>query len=165
MTFSQNFVLALPEAILAGSALILLLWGAFQGKASVAFTTACAAALVAAAVTAAAAWVPASAHHSFAMFDNNKNMTIEGVVKEFQWTNPHTWVQVMVKDASGKEVEWSVEGGSPNGLARQGWTRRSAKPGDKAVVVIHPLKDGGAGGSLVSLSVNGEKVGKRRIGS
>ena len=116
---------------------------------------------------AAAAFVsaPASAHHSFAMFDNSKTVTIEGTVKAFEWTNPHTWVQVLVKDATGKEVEWSVEGGSPNGLARQGWTRRSAKAGDKAVVVIHPLKDGAPGGSLIGLTVNGEKVGKRRIGS
>ena len=112
---------------------------------------------LAAAVLAAA---PASAHHSFAMFDNNKNMTLEGTVKEFQWTNPHSWVQIMVKDASGKDVEWSVEAGSPNGLSRQGWSRHAAKPGDKASIVIHPLKDGTAGGSLVSMEVNGEKVGK-----
>ena len=108
---------------------------------------------------------PAFAHHSFAMFDNNKNMTLEGTVKEFQWTNPHSWVQVMVKDASGKEVEWSVEAGSPNGLSRQGWSRHSAKAGDKISVVVHPLKDGTAGGSLVSMAINGEKVGRERVGS
>jgi hypothetical protein len=72
----------------------------------------------------------------------------------------------MVKDpATGKDVEWSIEGGSPNGLSRQGWKRTSLKPGDKAVVVIHPLKDGTNGGSLVSMVINGEKVGKERIGS
>jgi hypothetical protein len=65
----------------------------------------------------------------------------------------------MVKDASGKDVEWSVEGGSPNGLARQGWKATSIKPGDKVSVVIHPLKDGAAGGSLVSATVNGQKIG------
>jgi hypothetical protein len=104
----------------------------------------------------------ASAHHSFAMFDNQKEMTLEGTIKEFQWTNPHTWTQVMVKDASGKEVEWSIEGGSPNSLSRNGWKRTSIRPGDKAVVVIHPLKDGSPGGSLMSISVNGEKVGGQR---
>ena len=109
--------------------------------------------------------VPAFAHHSFAMFDNNKSVTLEGTVKEFQWTNPHSWVQVMVKDASGKDVEWSVEGGSPNGLARQGWKRTSMKPGDKISVVIHPLKDGTAGGSLVSATVNGEKIGSAAPGA
>src|SRR6478736_7045110 len=61
---------------------------------------------------------PAFAHHSFAMFDNQKNVTLEGTVKEFQWTNPHSWIQLVVKDASGKEDEWSIEGGSPNGLSR-----------------------------------------------
>jgi hypothetical protein len=102
---------------------------------------------------------PASAHHSFAMFDNQKNVTLEGTVREFQWTNPHSWIQVVVKDGSGKNVEWSIEGGSPNGLMRNGWTRTSIKAGDKAAVVIHPLKDGTSGGSLVSISVNGTPVG------
>ena len=114
--------------------------------------------LAAVAVTTAIA-APASAHHSFAMFDNQKNVTLEGSIKEFQWTNPHAWIQIMVKDASGKEVEWSIEGGSPNGLARAGWKRTSIKTGDKATVVIHPLKDGTNGGSLVTVSVNGQKVG------
>jgi hypothetical protein len=107
----------------------------------------------------------AYAHHSFAMFDNAKTVTIEGTVKDYQWTNPHSWVQLMVKDASGKDVEWSVEAGSPNGLARQGWSRHSAKPGDKASIDIHPLKDGSAGGSLISMTVNGQKVGRERVGS
>jgi hypothetical protein len=95
------------------------------------------------------------------MFDNQKTVTLEGTVKEFQWTNPHTWIQIVVKDPSGKDVEWSVEGGSPNGLSRDGWSRQSLKPGDKATVVIHPLKDGTNGGSLVSATVNGQAVGKR----
>ncbi len=107
--------------------------------------------------------VPAFAHHSFAMFDSTKNMTLDGTIKDFQWTNPHSWVQIVVKDpATGKEVEWSIEGGSPNGLARSGWKRTSLKPGDKAQVVIHPLKDGTAGGSLVTVSVGGVKIGEAR---
>lgn len=105
---------------------------------------------------------PALAHHSFAMFDNQKDLTLEGTVREFQWTNPHSWIQVMVKDENGKEVEWSIEGGSPNSLSRNGWKRDSLKPGDKVVVVTHPLKDGSPGGSLVSVSVNGERVGNPR---
>ncbi len=121
--------------------------------------------IVAGLASAALAAAPALAHHSFAMFDNDKSITIEGTVKEFQWTNPHIWVQVMVKDASGKEVEWSVEGGSPNGLSRQGWSRRSANAGDKVSVVVHPLKDGNAGGSLISMEINGKKVGRQRVGS
>jgi hypothetical protein len=119
--------------------------------------------LVAAGLTAAGLMAaPASAHHSFAMFDNQKNMTLEGTVKEFQWTNPHSWIQVMVKDKAGKDVEWSIEGGSPNGLSRQGWKRTSLKPGDKATLEIHPLKDGSNGGSLVTVSVNGQRIGAAR---
>ncbi|HEU4679229.1 MAG TPA: DUF6152 family protein [Terrimicrobiaceae bacterium] len=111
---------------------------------------------------AASLSVPVLAHHSFAMFDNQKDVTLEGTIKEFQWTNPHSWIQVMVKDPSGKEVEWSIEGGSPNSLSRNGWKRTSLKPGDKVVVVTHPLKDGSPGGSLVSVSVNGQLVGNPR---
>jgi hypothetical protein len=111
----------------------------------------------------ALAAAPASAHHSFAMFDNQKNLSLDGTVKEFQWTNPHSWIQLVVKDpATGKDVEWSIEGGSPNGLSRSGWHRTSLKPGDKAVAIIHPLKDGTNGGSLVSVSVNGVKIGGAR---
>jgi hypothetical protein len=120
------------------------------------------ASLCLAAVVAASLAAPAFAHHSFAMFDNQKDVTLEGTIKEFQWTNPHSWIQVMVKDESGKEVEWSIEGGSPNSLSRNGWKRTSLKPGDKVVVITHPLKDGSPGGSLVSVSVNGQMVGNPR---
>ena len=117
--------------------------------------------LTAAAVTLFA--TVTSAHHSFAMFDQTKETTLTGKLKELQWTNPHIWVQVMAPDpATGKDVEWSIEGGSPNGLSRSGWKRTSLKPGDKAVAVIHPLKDGTNGGSLVSVSVNGVKIGGAR---
>jgi hypothetical protein len=104
----------------------------------------------------------AFAHHSFAMFDSQKTITLEGTIKEFQWTNPHTWIQLLVQDASGKEVEWSIEGGSVNGLARAGWKRTLLKAGDKATVVIHPLKDGNPGGSLVTVTVNGQVIGNDR---
>ncbi len=107
--------------------------------------------------------VPAAAHHSFAMFDSQKTVTINGTVKVFQWTNPHSWIEVLAKDRSGKVVEWSIEGGSPNGLSRQGWKRSSMKPGDKVVLVIHPLKDGTPGGAIVSAVVNGQKIGSDNI--
>jgi hypothetical protein len=101
----------------------------------------------------------ASAHHSFAMFDNKTEKTVSGTVKELQWTNPHIWVQVINRDpATGKDVEWSIEGGSPNNLARKGWSRNSMKVGDKVVVVIHPLKNGENGGSLVKVTVNGQTL-------
>ena len=112
-----------------------------------------------AAAAASLGGAPAFAHHSFAMFDAQKTTVLEGTIKDFQWTNPHCWIQVVVKDQAGKEVEWSIEGGSPNGLGRQGWKRTSLKPGDQAQVTIHPLKDGTTGGSLVKVSVNGVQVG------
>jgi hypothetical protein len=87
---------------------------------------------------------------------------LDGTIKEFQWTNPHSWIQIMAKDASGKEVEYSIEGGSPNGLSRAGWKRTSLKPGDKAQLVMHPLKDGTNGGSLVTVTVNGVQIGGAR---
>jgi hypothetical protein len=102
---------------------------------------------------------PAVAHHAFAMFDTNREVVLDGTVKEFQWTNPHTWVQLLVKDTAGKEVEWSIEGSSPNNLSRFGWTRNSIRSGDHVQAVIHPMKDGSIGGSLVKITVNGQVVG------
>ena len=101
----------------------------------------------------------AYAHHSAAMFDFGKTVTLQGTIKEFQWTNPHSWIQVVVKDDAGKEAEWSIESAAPNGLLRQGWTRTSLKPGDKASVIIHPLKNGNTGGFLIEAQLNGVKVG------
>ena len=103
---------------------------------------------------------PAAAHHSFALFDSQKTQTVEGTVKDYQWTNPHIWIQLMVNNTAGHEVEWSIEGPSPNGLVRQGWTAHSLKPGDQAVIQIHPLKSGAAGGSLLSATVNGKAIGQ-----
>jgi hypothetical protein len=103
-----------------------------------------------------------TAHHSFAMFDQTQEKTLVGTIKEVQWTNPHIWVQVLVKNASsGQLVEWSIEGASPNALSRQGWKRSSLKAGDAVEVVIHPLKNGDNGGSLIRVSVDGKPVGNR----
>lgn len=117
--------------------------------------------LVAAVLAAVAGLV--EAHHSFATFDQTQEKTLVGTIKEVQWTNPHIWLQVLVKnDAGGAVVEWSIEGGSPNGLSRQGWKRSSLNTGDAVEMVIHPLKDGSNGGSLVRVSVNGKPVGTPR---
>jgi hypothetical protein len=96
---------------------------------------------------------PALAHHSFAMFDADKTVELEGTVKEFQWTNPHSWLQVMVTDESGQEIEWSLEMGSPGGLAREGWRPRTVVPGDHIKVSIHPLKDGSSGGQFLTATL------------
>jgi hypothetical protein len=106
--------------------------------------------------------LPAQAHHSFSMFDSARETPLEGTVKEFQWTNPHAWVQLMVTDASGKVTEWSIECASPNALKRQGWRGNIIKSGDRVSVVIHPLKSGEPGGSLVILTLpDGKQLGRR----
>ena len=92
---------------------------------------------------------PASAHHSFAMFDYNKESTIVGEVKELQWTNPHIHIIVNVPNGRGGMAEWDVEGGTPGNLRRTGWSRDVIKPGEKISVVIRPLKNGDTGGMLV----------------
>ena len=108
--------------------------------------------------------MPVVAHHSFNMFDDKKELLLSGEVKEFQWSNPHTWIQLNVADASGKIVEWSIEGGSPNLLGRQGWKRNSLKPGDKVEITIHPLRDGQPGGSFVhAVLADGRKLGRNQI--
>ncbi|MGB6451635.1 MAG: DUF6152 family protein [Steroidobacteraceae bacterium] len=116
----------------------------------------------AAALLACAGWGVASAHHSFATFDQHTTKTIVGTVKDFQWTNPHIWVDIIVKSPqTGKDEVWSIEGGSPNGLRRTGWTRGTMKQGDTIEVVIHPLKNGANGGSMMTAKVNGQPIGRR----
>lgn len=100
-------------------------------------------------VVLAGSALPARAHHSFAVFDRSTRIMLEGVVREFQWTNPHIFVQVMVRNDKGVEEEWSIEGASPNMLMRQGWTRESFKPGDKVSLTVNPLRDGGRGANFV----------------
>ncbi|HEY6905354.1 MAG TPA: DUF6152 family protein [Candidatus Acidoferrales bacterium] len=92
----------------------------------------------------------AFAHHSFAMFDQSKIVTIQGTVKDFRWTNPHVFIQVMVKNDQGVDEEWSIEMTSPEHLARVGWRPVTIKPGDKVILNIHPMHDGIKGGQYVS---------------
>jgi len=100
----------------------------------------------------AATVVPALAHHSFAMFDMEKNVTYSGVVTEWKWQNPHVHFTILVKPHGGGDPHtvgtWDVEGGSVNIMTRQGWTRASYKIGDPIKLVGHPMKDGSKGISL-----------------
>jgi hypothetical protein len=96
---------------------------------------------------------PVFGHHSFAPFDMNASMTLKGVVKDYQWTNPHVWIQVMVKGDSGPAVEWSIEATSPAGLNKKGWKPKSLKAGDSVVIEAHPLRDGRRGASLISATL------------
>lgn len=100
----------------------------------------------------------ASAHHSFAMFDLGKDYTVEAVVKEVQFTNPHVWLQIMVTDDKGVATEWSIESGAPGMMLRNGWKPSTLKPGDKVTLTMHPLKNGSPGGSLVSVKVPDGRV-------
>jgi hypothetical protein len=91
----------------------------------------------------------AQAHHSFAMFDRTKSQVLAGTVKEFLWTNPHSWIRIEVKEKGAQET-YNVELNSPNNLARQGWSSQSLKPGDKVEITINPVRDGSKGGLFVA---------------
>ena len=86
------------------------------------------------------------------MFDGTKTATLQGTVKEFQYTNPHSWLVVNVPDAAGKVTEWSFEAEGPSTLLRSGIKRSSLMPGDKVTVRGHPLKDGRPGAGLVDVT-------------
>ena len=94
----------------------------------------------------------AQAHHSSAMFDPQQSLSLNGTVKEFQWSNPHCWIQVLVNDKSGP-VEWSVEMGSPSQLFRLGWRPTILHAGEAIIVVVHPMRDGSKGGQFVSATL------------
>jgi len=105
--------------------------------------------------------VPVLGHHSAAMFDDAKVIEKKGVVKELQWTNPHVWLQVVI-DENGKKTEWSLEGGSPNTLSRQGWRATTFKAGDVVTVRFNPMKDGSAGGLFIGAKFDsdGKTIGR-----
>ena len=94
---------------------------------------------------------PAAAHHSFAMFDQTKLLNTKGMVSQFRWTNPHTYLYA--HDASG--TKWAFEGMSPNHLVRFGWSKRSVQPGDQIDITYYPLRTGQPGGMLKTVTLPG----------
>ena len=119
------------------------------------FQLAAAAALVMATLS-----VGADAHHSFAMFDLAKEVTVKGKVKKFQWTNPHAYIQLVAKDAQGKEVEYSLEMGAPMYLYARGWRPGSLKAGMDISVTLNPLRNGKPGGVVRDVtSADGKPIG------
>ncbi|MGC1458090.1 MAG: DUF6152 family protein [Steroidobacteraceae bacterium] len=103
----------------------------------------------------------ADAHHSYAMFDTSKTISLDGTVKDFQWTNPHAWIEVVVATSEGLK-QYSIEGNNPRVLGRAGWKFNTLKPGDKVTIVMNPLRDGARGGSLVSATLpDGRMLGGR----
>lgn len=103
----------------------------------------------------------ASAHHSAAMFDTSKTIEVTAEIKEFQWTNPHVWIQIYLKDEAGAKQEWSVEGGGRNTLARMGWRPSTFKAGDVVTMKLHPMRDGSHGAQFVGAKLaDGTTLGR-----
>ncbi|HWY47197.1 MAG TPA: DUF6152 family protein [Bryobacteraceae bacterium] len=104
--------------------------------------------------------MPASAHHAFAAeFDAKKDIKVSGTITKLEWTNPHAWLYVDVKDESGKRTNWSFELGSPNGLIRHGWRRTSLKEGDQVIIEGFAAKDGSNTANAHSVTLpDGRKV-------
>src|SRR5262245_66335549 len=87
--------------------------------------------------------MPAMAHHAFAAeFDSAKTVTVKGTVNKVEWTNPHIWIYVDMKDEAGAVVRWQCEGGSPNTLSRQGWSRDSIKAGEQVKIEGYRERNG-----------------------
>jgi hypothetical protein len=126
------------------------------------FQVACAGAF-ALALAAGGASEPALAHHSFAMFDLGKQVTVSGTVKQFQWTNPHAYIQLVAKDANGRDVEWSMEMGAPMYLYARGWRPRTLRAGQRITVTLNPLRNGRPGGVVRDVTdAEGKPVGTNR---
>ena len=109
--------------------------------------------------------LPAAAHHSYAMFDVEKKISVEGTVKQFAWTNPHSWIRLEVMDKNGKAQEWPVELGSLTILVGLGWNPHTLQPGDKIRITVHPMKSGAPGGDFVSLDNGGHSAVKNDGGA
>jgi len=87
------------------------------------------------------------AHHSFAMFDTENPIELEGTVQDFKFTSPHTFILLVVKKDGVDPVTWNLEGASPSALVRDGWSSKSLKPGDELQMKIDPLRSGAPGGA------------------
>jgi len=96
--------------------------------------------------------IPASAHHSFAaVFDAKMPVEVSGTVTEVEWMNPHAWIYIDVNGEDGETVNWAFELGSPNGLMRRGWTRKSVQVGDQISVTGYKARDGSDRGNIKSI--------------
>ncbi|OYW45849.1 MAG: hypothetical protein B7Z08_01225 [Sphingomonadales bacterium 32-68-7] len=97
------------------------------------------------------------------MFDTARTQALTGEVRQFQWNNPHCYIQLRVTDAQGQQREYSIEMGAPMHLQGRGWTPRTLKAGDQVRVTIYPLRNGDAGGELASITtLDGRQLGRTR---
>lgn len=102
-------------------------------------------------LAAALPLAPAAAHHSFAMFDNTRSITLRGEVTKFQWTNPHAYLEVNARDGKGGVKHYTLEMTSPNMMSRGGWNARTIKTGDEVTVYVSPLRNGTPGGLVLEV--------------
>ena len=109
-------------------------------------------ALALAGIIVAAPMTSVKAHHAFARFDSNREVTLQGTVKEFQWTNPHAWI-VLTVDRKGRAEQWAIEMSGSSGLAREGWQPKTLTPGMAVTATIRPLRDGTNGGQFLEITL------------
>ncbi len=100
---------------------------------------------------------PSIAHHSSAMYDKSREVTVTGVVSEFQWTNPHVYIEIDSLE-NGARVHYSVEAGPIRTMMKLGWKVRSLKAGDKVTVAMNPMRNGSRGGLIVSATLPDGRV-------
>jgi hypothetical protein len=93
------------------------------------------------------------AHHSFARFDDTKTYVLDGTLKAFEWTNPHTWILLSCVEQDGSTAEWRLEGPSPSILRKGGWKPTSLRIGDKLVVTLHPIRTGSHEGAFMAVKL------------
>ena len=105
----------------------------------------------------------AAAHHSFAMFDRSREVTVTGTVREFQWSNPHAYIQLTARNGDGEAVEWSLEMGSPMYLYARGWRPRTLRAGQQVRVKLNPLRNGNPGGVVLEVTgMDGTVIGSNQ---
>jgi hypothetical protein len=101
----------------------------------------------------------AAAHHTYAMFDQTRTVSLRGTIRALEWSNPHIWVWVDATDPSGKAVTYGFESNAPSELARFfGWSRQALKPGEPVSVEYSPLKSGRPGGALRTITFTDGRV-------
>jgi hypothetical protein len=108
---------------------------------------------LAALAIALASVVAVSAHHAAAGIDRTKTVTLKGTLKQFSWSNPHSWMEIEVAGPDGKVVTWTIEMTAPAYLVRAGWKASTIKPGDEVNVTARPLRNGDPGGLFVSVTL------------
>ena len=117
-------------------------------------------ALALAGIIVAAPMTSVKAHHAFARFDSNREVTLQGTVKEFQWTNPHAWI-VLTVHRKGRPEQWAIEMSGSSGLAREGWQPKTLTPGMAVTATIRPLRDGTNGGQFLEITLpDGTMLGR-----